>query len=124
MSPHDDMSPMTARPKLPLPLDRVVQEGATGPADSASEASTAKKPFYRVQIAAMESLAGARGFWASQQQAHGDLLGGLEPEFQRIERGEQELFRIQAGAFANATEAEELCDALERRDVPCLVRRP
>ena len=104
----------------PLSPGRTLQDRETIPANGTPD----KQEVYRIQIAAMQSLGAAWEFWASQQRAHDDLLGGLEPAFPRIERDEQELFRVQAGVFTNSAEAKKLCDALERRDLSCLVRGP
>lgn len=75
-----------------------------------SAASPAADAEYLVQLGAMTTREGANRLWEWLQLETGELFTGLNP---RIETsGEQSLYKVQAGPFANAREAKAFCEEL------------
>ena len=78
---------------------------------------------YRIQIAAMPSRAAADEVWQAQRAAHPHLLAGLRPVIEHVATGSHTFFRVQAGELTTLIRAKELCEALQQRDVDCVVVR-
>lgn len=77
----------------------------------------------RVQLGAFSGgEAAARREWSRLSSRHGDLLGGLSPGIDVIERGGRRLWRLQAGPLTESR-AREVCAALETRGEACLLVR-
>ena len=78
----------------------------------------------RVQLGAVGSEAEAQREWDRIRKANGDVLGSLSPAFVRADLGEKGVvYRIQAGPFATADAATDICNKLKTRNVGCFVAR-
>lgn len=102
------------------------QAASTTPSSAAPKAhspsSTASGP--RVQLAAVVSEAEAHKEWERLLRANGDLLGSLSPTIVRANLGTKGVvYRVQAGPFASAAAASDLCGKLKARKVGCFVAR-
>lgn len=77
---------------------------------------------YSVQLAAVRGRDQALNMWKRLSRAHSDLLGTLDPDVStRTTRHKRLVYRLRAGPLNSKTEADNLCSALERRKVACLV---
>ena len=78
---------------------------------------------YRVQLGAFSGgEAAARREWSRLAGRHGDLLGGLAPRIDVIERDGRSLWRLQAGPLGESR-ARDVCAALKSRGEACLLVR-
>ncbi len=67
----------------------------------------------------------APAVWRRLRQSQSDLLGGLQHQVRRVDRGEQGVLHLlQVGPLADAEAAKALCDGLVERGVDCLVVKP
>ena len=77
----------------------------------------------RVQLGAFSGgEAAARREWSRLTGRHGDLLGGLSPRIDVIERNGRSLWRLQAGPLGESR-ARDVCAALKSRGEACLLVR-
>jgi len=77
----------------------------------------------RVQLGAFSGgEAAARREWVRLTGRHGDLLGGLSPRIDVIERDGRSLWRLQAGPLGESR-ARDVCAALKSRGEACLLVR-
>ncbi len=80
---------------------------------------------FRIQLGSLDSAPAAEAEWRRLRRRHRDLLEALRPQVQRTDLGTKGVFyRLQVGPLAGAGRAKGLCEALARRNVPCLVIRP
>ena len=80
---------------------------------------------FRIQLGSLDSAVDAEAEWRRLRRRHRDLLEALRPRVQRADLGARGVFyRLQAGPLAGAGRAKGLCEALARRNVPCLVITP
>ena len=80
---------------------------------------------FRIQLGSLDSATAAKAEWRRLRRRHRDLLEALRPRVQRADLGARGVFyRLQAGPLAGAGRAKGLCEALARRNVPCLVITP
>lgn len=80
----------------------------------------------KVQLAAVRSLAQARGEWERLRRKNGDLLGKLRLFITKADLGPAKgiYFRLRAGPLASEAKAKALCVSLAARKIGCLVVRP
>jgi cell division septation protein DedD len=77
---------------------------------------------YLVQLAALRSMSAAEGEWSRLKRRHEDILGQFEPVLQPVDLGSKGKFvRVQVGPFANAQEADAVCQALRAQKQDCVV---
>lgn len=77
----------------------------------------------RIQLGAFGGGEGAaRRAWADLSNRHGDLLAGLTPRVDVVERDGKSLWRLQAGPLSESR-AQEACAALKARGAACIVVR-
>ena len=80
---------------------------------------------FRIQLGSLDSATAAEAEWRRLRTRHLDLLEPLRLRVQRADLGARGVFyRLQAGPLAGAGRAGDLCQALTRRNVPCLVVTP
>ena len=80
---------------------------------------------FRIQLGSLDSATAAEAEWRRLRRRHLDLLETLRLRVQRVDLGARGVFyRLQAGPLAGAGRAGDLCEALTRRNVPCLVVTP
>jgi cell division septation protein DedD len=88
-------------------------------------ASAAGSGPFRVQVAATKDDVSAQHEWLRLQQAHPDLLGGLQPTLIKADLGDRGIFyRILAGPVADKAAADKLCGQLKAVSIGCIVVRP
>ena len=81
---------------------------------------------FQVQLAATRSSKLAREEWERLKNRHLDLLGRLSLTINKVDLGSKKgiFHRLRAGPFSNETKARELCKALAKRKVGCLLIKP
>ena len=81
---------------------------------------------YQVQLAASRSSERARNEWKRLRRKNLDLVGDLELTVVRVDLGKEKgvFFRLRVGPLSNVSEARQLCSALKKRRIGCLVVRP
>ena len=80
---------------------------------------------YSVQLAAVRDEKAARGEWQRLRGRHAELLGTLSLRVVRADLGAKGVFyRLRAGALADKAAARDLCQALAKKKVGCLVVPP
>ncbi len=92
---------------------------ATTPGASAGEE-------WRVQLGALRASSEAEHEWQRLQKRHGDLLGQLSVNIQRVDLGQGKgiFYRIQAGPLAGRDAAAALCGKLKSAGVVCIAVKP
>jgi cell division septation protein DedD len=92
---------------------------ATTPGASAGEE-------WRVQLGALRASSEAEHEWQRLQKRHGDLLGQLSVNIQRVDLGQGKgiFYRIQAGPLAGREAAAALCGKLKSAGVVCIAVKP
>jgi SPOR domain len=78
---------------------------------------------YRVQLAAVRGEADARRAWNLFLADLGDVLGDVQPFFERAETANGIFYRVQIGPFASQDAAESRCEDLKQRNASCFVIR-
>jgi len=80
---------------------------------------------WRVQIASVRSADAARSEWQRQRKAHADLLGDLDLTVRKVTLAQKGTFyRVQGGPLKDRAAAQDLCAALKKKKVGCLIVRP
>lgn len=98
------------------------QVASTAPSAPVPKPTSSGGP--RVQLAAVGSETEAHKEWERLLRANGDLLGSLSPTIVRADLGAKGVvYRVQAGPFASAEAASDLCGRLKSRKVGCFVAR-
>ena len=82
-------------------------------------------PGYRVHLMSVRSADGARGEWERVRQENAELLGKLSLEIEEVDLGAEKgrWYRILAGPLSKK-KANEICRALEKKEIYCQVRPP
>jgi len=71
---------------------------------------------WRVQLASLRSLEGARKSWNTMKRAYADVLARMEPVMERIDLGRKGVYhRLQVGPLKGRADAKALCAAIKRR---------
>ncbi|MEO1192531.1 MAG: SPOR domain-containing protein [Pseudomonadota bacterium] len=111
-------------PAAPQPAPQPEPPAAAEPATPAP-ATTGGGGGFRVQLAALTSVAGANQTWERIRSDHGSLLGQLQPSVQRADLGERGIFyRLRAGPLPSRAAATQLCENLKAAGQACLVVAP
>jgi hypothetical protein len=102
------------------------EPASPAPTETSAEAPDASLPAtFRVWLASYEAAAQAEAGWQDLVLRHGDLLAALTPTIVPPDEGAVEgLFRLQAGPFASAVAAQDVCRALGERDADCVAVAP
>ena len=72
-----------------------------------------------VQLAAVDTEAGAQAEWQRLQKRMPDLLGDKRPVFQKTERDGKVFWRIRAAGFADTADATAFCGKLRGKGGNC-----
>ena len=136
--------PASATVAAVIPEPRPVEE-ASAPAPRKAPAAAAKQRFeaieeayggvgidpgFRVQLGAFSDPQNAQRGWELLRDAHPDLLGDMAIDvslhINKVDLGAERgvVFRVQAGPFAQETEALSLCGELKNREVGCFLILP
>lgn len=76
---------------------------------------------YRLQLAAVASQADAVKMWSQLSQAHSSLLSGQTPLFEKVQKANNTMFRIQIGPYDDKVAAVQYCSSFKQRGVDCFV---
>lgn len=127
-----------------IPEPRPVEE-ASAPVPRQAPAAAPKQQFeaieeayggvgidsgFRVQLGAFSNPQNAQRGWELLRDAHPDLLGDMTIDvslhINKVDLGAERgvVFRVQAGPFAQETEARSLCGELKNREVGCFLIHP
>ncbi len=133
-------TPVAAAVPEPPPIEK-----ASAPAPRKAPAAAPKQRFeaieeayggvgidsgFRVQLGAFSNPQNAKRGWETWRDAHADLLGDMTADvalhINKVDLGAEDgvVFRVQAGPFAQETEARALCSALKNREVDCFLILP
>jgi hypothetical protein len=108
-APTAPEQPATPAAPAPAPAESVTAAVESGP---------------QVQLAAFRQRALAQAHWETLLAAHPDLLGNVPHVIVFADLGDRgQYYRLRAGPFGAAEQAQTLCGALKQRDVECLVVR-
>ncbi len=78
-------------------------------------------PRFKVWLASFESQTNALAAWAELRRQNEDVLGSAHPSIVRVELGDgQTLYRVHAGPFGSAVDAQSVCNALGERSQFCV----
>ena len=118
-APAGSIPGRTASPPAP-PAALVPQAAVVAPAPSPAAAIGGT----RIQLASVRETEAAQREWTRLARQHGDVLGGLTPQYVPADLGERGVFiRLQAGPFAGAEAAQAACNVLRARGAGCNVVR-
>lgn len=127
--------PAPAAPGQPQPVaPRTAAAPAPTPAPAAAPAATARAAApaptvtatpggsARIQLASLKDQAAATATWNQLQKKFPDVLGGLQPSYERVEIADKGTFiRLQAGPLKDRAEAQSACNALAAKNQGCIV---
>jgi cell division septation protein DedD len=118
-------SALSAPPEVETAPRQPVEEApATRPAAPQERRQLAAiEDRYRVQLAAVRGEADARRAWNLFLADLGDVLGDVQPFFERAETANGIFYRVQIGPFASQDAAESRCEDLKQRNASCFVIR-
>ena len=106
--------------------EKIKPEVLDGIVTNKKRASASTITAYQVQLAASRSSERARNEWKRLRRKNLDLVGDLELTVVRVDLGKEKgvFFRLRVGPLSNVSEARQLCSALKKRRIGCLVVRP
>lgn len=132
-APEADLAaPKTPPPTVPAAKEKPAEPEKKAPEPAKTEVAKADvgkapsiKDTWRIQIAAVKDEDAAKKEWERRQNQFGDLLGKLTLEVQRVDiEGKGTFFRIRGGPLADKKAADDLCAALKKQGLGCLVVKP
>ena len=126
LTPGLRVAQQLAQEKTIRAAKKTIPEVANAFVSNKKRASGSKSKAYQVQLAASRSSERARTEWKRLQRKNLDLLGDLELTVVRVDLGKEKgvFFRLRVGPLSNVSEARQLCSALKKRRIGCLVVRP
>ncbi len=74
-----------------------------------------------IQLAALETEAGARTEWQTLAKRFPDLLSGHEPVFSKIERAGKTYWRVRTSGFPDTEHAKAVCEKIRAKGGTCSV---
>ena len=75
----------------------------------------------QVQLAAVETEAGARGEWQRLARKYPDMLGSRQLAVQKTEANGKVMWRVRTGGFADIAEATSFCGKLKAKGAGCSI---
>lgn len=117
VAPKLDLTTGTLPASKFTPFDK---ESERAPALSPHGVSTPEaSAVYSVQLAALADEQSARSMWQDLRRRHGDLLGGLEAQFEPATDSGHSLVRLRVGPVATLAATRTLCEQLRQRGQDC-----
>jgi hypothetical protein len=111
----------TASTKKPKSAARMSDEGSTDKQAGAAEPAAAKaKQRFGLELFVSNSPEALQLQWDVLSERHGGLLKGLSARTQTLP-SDPSNFRLVAGPFTSAQQAQSLCAKLKKQNVPCQV---
>lgn len=98
--------------------EAAVEEKVEKPVIQETKKAKTLQSGYRVQLAAMKSQDQAKKEWGRLQGEFKTALTGLQPNYTKVDLGAKKgiFYRVQAGDFANKTEAQNVCSKLKSQN--------
>lgn len=107
-APAQTQSPAQTSTATPAPAARTVTATPGGSA--------------KIQLASLKDQAAATATWNQLQKKFPEVLGGLQPSYERVEIADKGTFiRLQAGPLKDRAEAQAACSALAAKNQGCIV---
>jgi hypothetical protein len=121
MAPPNSSSPEPKR----IRTIRIRADDADGSDDETSSAAArVSAPGYYVQVGSRRTAAEAIASYRALQVKHSVVLGGREPDVQRVDLGEKgAFFRTQVGPFETNDDADAFCIRLNVNGGQCIVQK-
>ena len=118
---HAAAAPRIAAP-APVPSASPPAAAPTPAAPPATEAASRPRPGPAgplVQLAALESEAGATAEWQRLTRKLPDLLGDRRPVVQRSDQGGKAFWRLRTGGFSDLADATQFCKRVRAKGLGC-----
>lgn len=118
--------PATAAPTpAPAPTQQAQTPAATpapAPASAARTVTASPGGSAKIQLASLKDQAAATATWNQLQKKFPEILGGLQPSYERVEIANKGTFiRLQAGPLKDRADAQAACNALAAKNQGCIV---
>lgn len=95
---------------------------AQTPAPAARSVTATPGGSAKIQLASLKDQAAATATWNALQKKFPDILGGLQPSYERVEIANKGTFiRLQAGPLKDRADAQAACTALAAKNQGCIV---
>lgn len=108
--------PRTAAAPTPAPAQ------TQAPAPAARSVTATPGGSARIQLASLKDQAAATATWNQLQKKFPEILGGLQPSYERVEIANKGTFiRLQAGPLKDRADAQAACNALAAKNQGCIV---
>lgn len=109
----------TAAAPTPAPA---TQAPAQNPAPAARTVTATPGGSAKIQLASLKDQAAATATWNQLQKKFPEVLGGLQPSYEKVEIADKGTFiRLQAGPLKDRAEAQSACTALAAKNQGCIV---
>lgn len=119
------VAPRSAAAPTPVPAQPQAQTPApqTQPAAPAARSVTATPGgSAKIQLASLKDQAAATATWNQLQKKFPEVLGGLQPSYEKVEIANKGTFiRLQAGPLKDRADATAACNALAAKNQGCIV---
>jgi len=117
---------MKTSPSVPKATTKSAKSVMQPAQAEASLTRTAARSVYRAQLAAARSADAAEREWVRLRAKNLDLLGNLELTITKADLGAKKgvFYRLQVGPLSDEKKVRELCSALAKRQVGCLIIKP
>ncbi|WP_341910548.1 SPOR domain-containing protein [Ferrovibrio terrae] len=116
VAPRTAAAPATPAPTQTPPA-ATARAAAPAPTVTATPGGSA-----RIQLASLKDQAAATATWNQLQKKFPEVLGGLQPTYERVEIADKGTFiRLQAGPLKDRAEAQSACNALAAKNQGCIV---
>lgn len=115
-SQSSSQSPRTAAAPTPAPAQ------TQAPAPAARSVTATPGGSAKIQLASLKDQAAATATWNQLQKKFPEILGGLQPSYERVEIANKGTFiRLQAGPLKDRVDAQAACTALAAKNQGCIV---
>jgi hypothetical protein len=115
------VAPKTEEKPPAAPAARAPAQTATAPAAAPSVTATPGGSA-KIQLASLKDQAAATATWNQLQKKFPDVLGGLQPSYEKVEiAGKGTFIRLQAGPLKDRAAAQNACQQLAAKNQGCIV---
>lgn len=122
-APSQPVAPKAEEKPAATPATRAPAQTATAPAPAAAPSVTATPGgSAKVQLASLKDQAAATATWNQLQKKFPEVLGGLQPSYERVDiAGKGTFIRLQAGPLKDRATAQNVCQQLAAKNQGCIV---
>lgn len=112
-----------AQPQAVTPPSQPARTAAAPtPAPAARSVTATPGGSAKIQLASLKDQAAATSTWNQLQKKFPEILGGLQPSYERVEIANKGTFiRLQAGPLKDRAAAQAACTALAAKNQGCIV---